>query len=71
VSSDDPPVYLYHGRTDGLVDIENARRLSRALTEAGVTVVLDEVQAGHLLVFLNGRDVEARATVFLKGLSGS
>jgi predicted esterase len=71
VSSDDPPVYLYHGRTDGLVDIENARRLSRALTEAGVTVVLDEVQAGHLLVFLNGRDAEARATVFLKGLSGS
>lgn len=71
VSSDDPPVYLYHGQTDGLVDIEHARRLARALTEAGVTVTLDEVQGGHLVVFLNGRDIEARATVFLKGLSGS
>jgi acetyl esterase/lipase len=71
VSPDDPPVYLYHGQTDGLVDIEHARRLARALTEAGVKVTLDEVRGGHLGVFLNGRDVEARATVFLKGLSGS
>ena len=71
VSSDDPPVYLYHGQTDGLVDIEHARRLARALTEAGVTVTLDEVRGGHFGVFLNGRDIEARATVFLKGLSGS
>lgn len=71
VSSDDPPVYLYHGLNDGLVDIEHARRLARALREAGVSVTLDEVEGGHLGVFINGRDVEARATAFLKGLSDS
>jgi acetyl esterase/lipase len=69
VSSDDPPVYLYHGRKDGLVDIEHARRLARALAEAGVGVTLDEVEAGHIGVFLTGRGIEARATAFLHDLS--
>jgi acetyl esterase/lipase len=68
VSPDDPPIYLYHGQTDGLVDIEHARRLARALTEARVQVTLDEVRGGHLGVFLYNRGVEARAAVFLKDL---
>lgn len=61
VSSDDPSIYLYHGQTDQLVDIEHARRLASALAKVGVAVTLDEVRGGHLGVFLNGRDTEVRA----------
>ena len=70
VSQDDPPAYLYHGKADGLVDIQHARLLASQLRESGVEVILDEVPGGHVTVFLTGRDIEARATAFLTRLLG-
>lgn len=70
VSQDDPPAYLYHGQSDGLVDIQHARLLASRLLESDVDVILDEVPGGHLTVFLTGRDIEARATAFLTRLLG-
>lgn len=70
VSQDDPPAYLYHGKSDGLVDIQHARLLASRLRESGVDVILDEVSGGHVTVFLTGRDIEARATAFLTRLLG-
>ena len=68
VSEDDPPAYLYHGKSDGLVDIQHARLLASRLRESDVDVILDEVPGGHVTVFLTGRDIEARATAFLTRL---
>lgn len=70
VSRDDPPVYLYHGKADGLVDIQHARLLASRMRESDVDVILDEVPGGHLAIFLTGRDIEARATAFLTRLLG-
>lgn len=38
-----PPVYIVHGEKDSAVDVDQARRLNKALKEAGVEVVYDEV----------------------------
>ena len=66
VSSDDPPVYLYHGTLDQVVDIEHARQLNSSLQEAGVPVILDAVMGGHISVAVLDRNVERRAAAWLE-----
>jgi acetyl esterase/lipase len=53
VTSDDPPVLLYHGSLDWIVDVEQSRRLLAALHAAGVSAELfEEPWAGHGTAFL-------------------
>ncbi|MEE4299362.1 MAG: alpha/beta hydrolase [Pseudomonadales bacterium] len=66
VSSDDPPVYLYHGSLDQIVDVEHARQLASALQEAEVPVTLDTVMGGHISVAVFDRSVERRAAAWLE-----
>lgn len=66
VSGDDPPVYLYHGSLDQIVDIDHARDLNAALQEAGVPSILDTVMGGHISVAVLDRNVERRALAWLR-----
>lgn len=65
-----PPVYLYHGELDRVVDVRHARALEARLEELGVCVLYDEVDWGHFWVFLANRSVEQRATAFLQRTLG-
>lgn len=66
VSPDDPPVFLYHGRSDAVVGFEHASVLADDLRQAGVPVELYPGRFGHFYRFLfGGRDVAA-AAAFLK-----
>jgi len=60
-----PPVYLYHGKLDRVVDVEHSRALEARLDELSVGVHYDEVDWGHFWVFLGNRSVEQRAIAFL------
>ncbi len=48
VSADDPPAFLYHGRYDWVVPVEQSREMADRLREAGVVVELFEGEGGHL-----------------------
>ncbi|MCC5888037.1 MAG: alpha/beta hydrolase [Gammaproteobacteria bacterium] len=61
-----PPVYLYHGRLDRVVDVGHSLALQARLEELGTSVHFDEVDWGHFWVFLGNRSVEQRATAFLQ-----
>lgn len=65
-----PPVYLYHGKLDRVVDVGHSRALEARLDELGVCVHYDEVDWGHFWVFLGNRSVEQRATAFLQSTFG-
>lgn len=66
VSADDPPTFLYHGRADWVVDIEQARQLATALEQAKVPVVLREAALGHVATFLFDDAEIAAAIAFLR-----
>jgi acetyl esterase/lipase len=51
VSPDDPPMLLYHGRDDWLVDIVQATTMRDALRGAGVPVAYYETPYGHFSTF--------------------
>lgn len=68
--AESPPVYLYHGRLDRVVDVEHSRALEARLDELGASVHYDEVGWGHFWVFLGNRSVEQRATMFLERTLG-
>ncbi len=66
VSSDDPPVLLYHGALDWIVDVEQSRRLQAKLHAVGVTAELfEEPWAGHGTAFLIDADSFRAALAFL------
>lgn len=48
VDRDTPPMFLYHGTDDWLIDIEHARLMTQRLREKGVVVELLEYARGHL-----------------------
>jgi acetyl esterase/lipase len=65
--ADHPPVFLYHGRMDLLVERRNALKMQTALKEAGVTVELDtRLLFGHLLTFLWDGPSIRRGIAFVK-----
>lgn len=71
VSSDDAPAYIYHGKRDRLVGVEQAQAMARAYESAGVDHVLDVQPFGHVLTFFVDGDVMQRAIEFLHSrLSG-
>ncbi|MDF3130700.1 alpha/beta hydrolase [Kiritimatiellaeota bacterium B1221] len=62
-----PPVFLYHGRLDLLVERKNALEMQAALQEAGVEVELDtRMLFGHLLTFLFDGPSMRRGIGFVK-----
>jgi acetyl esterase/lipase len=66
VSADDPPVFLYHGKLDSLVEQDQPRDYYDALIAAGVDAELFmQSFRGHMTMFLFGGDAEARAMDFL------
>jgi len=66
VSPGDPPVLLYHGALDLIVDVEQSRRLQAKLREAGVHAeLLEEPWSGHATAFLLDGDSFRAALAFL------
>ncbi|MGO4998859.1 alpha/beta hydrolase fold domain-containing protein [Oceanisphaera sp. W20_SRM_FM3] len=66
VSSDDPPVFLYHGKLDQLVEKEQSINYYHALRKAGVPAELYlHPLWGHFAMFLFGWDAEHKAIDFL------
>lgn len=66
ISSDDPPVFLYHGKLDQLVEKEQSINYYNALRKAGVPAELYlHPLWGHFAMFLFGRDAENKAIDFL------
>lgn len=66
VSADDPPVFLYHGKLDYLVEQDQPRDYYDALIAAGVDAELFlQGFRGHMTMFLFGGDAEDRAMEFL------
>ena len=47
-----PPVFLYHGNHDWVVNVEQSRRLAKKLRAKGVDVEYLEVTLGHVATFL-------------------
>lgn len=47
-----PPVFLYHGKHDWVVDVDQSRRLVEQLRSRGVDVEYLEVTFGHVTTFL-------------------
>ena len=66
ISADDPPVFLYHGKLDQLVEKEQASDYYQALREAGIESELYLHRFwGHFTMFLFGGGAEDRAIDFL------
>ena len=66
VSSDDPPVFLYHGKLDFLVTEDQASDYYEALRSVGVEAELYLHRwRGHMSMFLFGGDAEMKAIDFL------
>jgi acetyl esterase/lipase len=66
VSADDPPVLLYHGALDLVVEVEQSRRLVEALRAAGVTAELvEEPWSGHTSAYFFDGDSFEAALAFL------
>lgn len=67
VSHGDPPMFLYHGGGDALVDLSHAEDMKRALDAARVRAELRVVPLlGHVLTFLLARGTEDQAMDFLQ-----
>jgi len=66
ISADDPPVFLYHGKLDFLVTLDQPQDYYDALIDAGVKseLYLHSLR-GHGTMFLFGSEAESRAIDFL------
>ena len=65
VSSDDPPMFMYHGSADHLVPLRNAERMYALLKQAGVPCELRIIpEAGHVPAMFNS-DAARAAVKFL------
>ena len=61
-----PPVFLYHGKNDWIVEVEQSRRLVDKLRSVGVDVEYLEVTFGHVATFLFDDKEVGAAINFLK-----
>jgi acetyl esterase/lipase len=69
VTPDDPPMFLYHGGGDTLVDVAHAEDMKHALDRAGVRAELRIVPIlGHIPTFLLARGTENEAMNFLESV---
>ncbi len=65
VTPDDPPMFLYHGADDWIVDSSHSHRMLEALEHARVPTAYLEVPGGHLATFLFDEEPVRRAIDFL------
>ena len=65
VTPDDPPVFLYHGSADWIVDASQPLLLRDALERAGVSSTYYEAPGGHIATFLQDEEPVRRAIDFL------
>lgn len=66
ISAGDPAVFLYHGKLDYLVTVDQATDYYEALRAAGIEAELYlKSWRGHMSMFLFGGEAEARAIAFL------
>ncbi|HDY84728.1 MAG TPA: alpha/beta hydrolase [Methylophaga sp.] len=71
VSPEDPPVFLYHGKRDQLVEKEQSINYYNALRKAGVPAELYlHPLWGHISMFIFGRDAENKAIAFYNHYNG-
>ena len=71
-SAGDPPMFLYHGALDRIVDPSHSDELRRALERAGVRSELRIVpMLGHIPTFFLARGTEGEAMDFLEEVLGS
>jgi len=69
VTPDDPPMFLYHGGGDTLVDVSHAEDMKRALDQAGVRAELRILPLlGHIPTFLLARGTHNEAMEFLAAI---
>ena len=66
VSRGDAPTFLYHGRFDWVVDVEQSRQLNMALQAAQVPVEYSEATLGHVATFLFNQDEVMNGVNFLR-----
>ncbi len=65
VSADDPPLFLYHGRNDWIVNVSHSRSMAEALDRQGVPHELREAPFGHAATFLFDGEEMRGAVAFL------
>lgn len=65
VTPDDPPMFLYHGASDWIVDRSQPQLLQEALQRAGVPSTYYEAPGGHVFTFLRDEEIVSRAIDFL------
>ncbi|RYZ99783.1 MAG: alpha/beta hydrolase [Proteobacteria bacterium] len=66
IKRDSPPIFLYHGKWDNVVEIEQMREFARALRKERVPVETHEVTGGgHLSVYLFSQESVDLAVQFL------
>ena len=65
ISTDDPPTFLYHGRDDWIVPVDQSRRMAHALRQNGVVVQIYESEQGHLTAAVRNAAELSRAVDFL------
>jgi acetyl esterase/lipase len=65
VTPDDPPIFLYHGADDWMVDASQSHRMLDALERAHVPTGYLEVPGGHLATFWFDEEPVRRAIDFL------
>jgi len=65
VTPDDPPMFLYHGASDWMVDVSQSRLMLEALHNAGVPAAYHETGGGHFATFLFDDGQIAKAIDFL------
>lgn len=65
VTPDDPPMFLYHGASDWMVDASQSRLMFDALLRASVPAVYYETGGGHFATFLFDDKQVSRAIDFL------
>jgi acetyl esterase/lipase len=65
VTPDDPPIFLYHGADDWMVDSSQSHRMLEALERARVPTAYLEVPGGHVATFWFDEEPVRRAIDFL------
>ena len=65
VTADDPPMFLYHGRYDWMVDVSQSQSMVSSLRNAGVPVEYYESDGGHFTTFLFDDEPVDHAVAFL------
>jgi acetyl esterase/lipase len=65
VTADDPPMFLYHGDSDWMVDVSQSQLMVSSLLRAGVPVEFHQGPGGHFTTFIDDDEIVRLAMAFL------